>query len=1029
MNLDQLAVEAEKHVESGELDKAVEIYSQILSERPDDPNLHHVLGLIHAELDHHESARDHIRQAIHLDPHVPIFHRSLGDLLQTAQDYPAAMACYEQSLALSPGDTDTLLNLGNALHKSGDPDKALSIYRRILKQEPDNVKAILNIGKTVYDQGDIVNSIKYYDKAIKLQPDYAEAQFNRAVALLLSGDYARGWPAYEWRFKRGEARRVYPHQLNGRRWDGSSYGGERLLVHCEQGLGDVIQFCRYLPMVKTLGGTLLFETHAPLKTLLARMQGGPDQMVAFDPKNPPHLPYSQHIPLMSLPGLFNTRPTTIPTHIPYLHADPKKVADWQNRLVRAPVAGLRVGMVWHGSETDNRRSCPITNWLPLWQVPGVSYFSLQKGPAVSDLKQLGDAHPLLPIGDQLDDFDDTAAVIANLDLVITIDTAVAHLAGAMGKPVWIILHQVPDWRWLQARSDSPWYPTARLFRQPSPGDWPAVIHAVAEALTAQNALRTTARDRQTHETPMPWATDKQSLALLEQGNQLCDKGDAKAAVKLFQQAIALHPQWAEAHFNLGRACHNQGRFTQAIQAYRNALRIAPNLEEALTNLGLAYHQDGQMENALDSYRQAIALHRGLAGVFNNLGVIQEQMEDMQAAVESYECALKIDPQHADAHTNLGNVHLAGDRLDQAVACYQRTLASDPRHAKALCNLGLAYHRKGLLDDALASFNQALKLNPDYAEAHLNRAITLLLVGDWENGWKDYEWRFRCRDWQRTYPHRLYGEQWKGEPFKDKTLLVHSEQGIGDTLQFARYLPLVKQRGGRLIFEVRPSLYPLFESMDCVDQLLELSADKPPGRHYNMYVPLCSLPRIFGTLPGQVPNETPYLKADPAKIKRWRKRLPDEGLNVGLVWGGNNTYRERSCSLADLAPLGFVKAINWIGLQKGPAADQAASSLLPPNFSVTNWGEDFKDFSDTAAAVHCLDLVISIDTSVAHLAGAMGKPVWILLPMVPDWRWLLERSQSPWYPTMHLFRKSRTQGWSRVVAHLISALERWRRKVK
>ncbi|MEJ2040118.1 MAG: hypothetical protein P8X55_14475, partial [Desulfosarcinaceae bacterium] len=182
----------------------------------------------------------------------------------------------------------------------------------------------------------------------------------------------------------------------------------------------------------------------------------------------------------------------------------------------------------------------------------------------------------------------------------------------------------------------------------------------------------------------------------------------------------------------------------------------------------------------------------------------------------------------------------------------------------------------------------------------------------------------------------------------------------------------------------------------------------------------------GTIPGQVPNEVPYLKADPAKIKIWRNRLPGEGLNVGLVWGGNDTYKDRSCSLGDLAPLAFVKGINWIGLQKGPAAVQAESGALPRNFSVINWGPEFKDFSDTAAAVECLDLVVSIDTSVAHLAGALGKPVWILLPMVPDWRWLLERSQSPWYPTMHLFRQSRYTGWSRVVAHLASALERWRK---
>ena len=315
MNLDQLAADAKKYVDAGQMDKAVQIYSRMLSKCPEDPNLHHIIGLTYAELNQYEPARRHILQAIQLDPQLPLFHRSLGDLLQAHKDHPAAISAYEKSLALSPDDADTLLNMGNALKESGDPEGAMDCYRQILEQHPDHPKAILNIGKSIYDQGDIVSSIKYYDKAIKLKPEYAEAQFNRSVALLLSGDYANGWPAYEWRFKREEAKRVYPHVLNGRRWDGSPYGGERLLVHCEQGLGDVIQFCRYLPMVKSLGGTLLFEAQAPLASLLARMQG-PDQVVAFDPAKPTSLPYSRHIALMSLPGLFNTGLSSLPAHIP-----------------------------------------------------------------------------------------------------------------------------------------------------------------------------------------------------------------------------------------------------------------------------------------------------------------------------------------------------------------------------------------------------------------------------------------------------------------------------------------------------------------------------------------------------------------------------------------------------------------------------------------------------------------------------------------------------------------------------------------
>jgi hypothetical protein len=242
----------------------------------------------------------------------------------------------------------------------------------------------------------------------------------------------------------------------------------------------------------------------------------------------------------------------------------------------------------------------------------------------------------------------------------------------------------------------------------------------------------------------------------------------------------------------------------------------------------------------------------------------------------------------------------------------------------------------------------------------------------------------------------------------------------------RYLPQVKERCGRVVFEARRSLMTLFKELPWVDELIELSADTPPALHYDAYVPLGSLPGIFKTTPATVPNDVPYLKADPAKIQQWRQRLSGEGLNVGLVWGGNDTYKERSCALADLVPLAFVKGINWIGLQKGPAAAQAQSAHLPYNFKVVNWGEAFEDFSDTAAAVECLDLIISVDTSVAHLAGALGKEVWILLPAVPDWRWLLERSQTPWYPTAHLFRQPLGDDWSRTIARISASLELWRK---
>ncbi|RJQ82994.1 MAG: tetratricopeptide repeat protein [Desulfobacteraceae bacterium] len=1022
MDPKRLAEQAQARIDAGCLEDAAELYRSILVQVPDDADTHHILGLVYAEQADWGNARATIAAAIRLNPQNALYYRSLGDVCHSSGDVAAALRAYQTARQLHPDDADTLLNLGNAQHAAGALEQALACYQKILSLHPEHVPALNNIGKTYYDQGDVSTAIKFYDKAITLDDTYAEARFNKAVALLLKGDYTSGWAAYEWRFKRKSARHVYPHALQGRRWDGSPFDGERLLVHCEQGLGDVLHFCRYLPMVKALGGTVILEAPAQLAPLLQNMQSV-DEVVIFNPAQPPRVSYDRYIPLLSLPLLMKTTLERIPARIPYLQADPIKSSQWRAKIHSG---GWRVGLVWSGSNVDPQRACRLADWRSWWSRGQIHFYSLQKGPPLDQLSGLGDDHPIVHIGDRLLDFSDTAAVIANLDMVISVDTAAAHLAGAMGKPVWVLLPFMPDWRWLLDRPDSPWYPTARLFRQNRRNDWSRVIAEVGAALKKQTKAAQAPAVCGADVADPASGLNIAALKHFEKGVQQAQAGEFNPAVKSFQQTITLQPQYAEAHFELGAAYHAQGLFDQAIDAYRSASRLAPAMQPVYANLGLAHYQKGDLDQAAHAYELGIRLHRDLARLFTNLGVVREAQNHIEEAIECYQCALRIDPAHADALYNLGNIHLARRHLESARSCYSRTLQIDPRHAKALGNLGRTCHLMGFLDEALKCYDQALALRPGYPEVHLNRAVSRLLVGQWQEGWADYEWRFQCHDRQRIYPHQLYGERWQGAPFEGKTLLVHSEQGIGDAIQYARYLPLVKQRGGRVVFEVRHSLMNLFASLAGVDELIELSADKPPAVHYQIHVPLGSLPGIFKTMPGNVPYEGPYLKADPVKTAHWKRRLPEAGLNVGLVWGGNDTYKERSCNLVDMAPLAFVKGINWIGLQKGPAAVQCRPEHLPYNFKVDNWGEAFEDFSDTAAVVTGLDLIISIDTAVAHLSGAMGKPVWVLLPAVPDWRWLLERSQNPWYPTAHLFRQSKDGNWGGVIAKVCGSLERWRK---
>jgi hypothetical protein len=316
----------------------------------------------------------------------------------------------------------------------------------------------------------------------------------------------------------------------------------------------------------------------------------------------------------------------------------------------------------------------------------------------------------------------------------------------------------------------------------------------------------------------------------------------------------------------------------------------------------------------------------------------------------------------------------------------------------------------------------LAIDPELAVARWNRSFVLFLQGDWLSGWKDFEWRFKIPKWRTLYPHRIPGKKWDGRPVPDQVLIVHDEQGLGDTLQFVRYLPLARQCCGRLILETRPELIPLLNGMAGVDQFLARSSDGPPAVPFDRYIPLMSLPGLFETSPDTVPFTSPYIKAPEEKIEYWSNHLPNDRFKIGLVWAGRPEHANdanRSCCLEQLSILFDLSRFHFVSLQKGPAAKQIAFYQNRNNFS--HIGEQLNDFADTAGVIMNLDLMITVDTSVAHLAGAMGKPVWLMLPVIPDWRWGMRGSTTPWYPTMTLFRQIHPKNWSAVIEHIRSGL--------
>ena len=536
------------------------------------------------------------------------------------------------------------------------------------------------------------------------------------------------------------------------------------------------------------------------------------------------------------------------------------------------------------------------------------------------------------------------------------------------------------------------------------------------------------------------------------GVVLEEEGKFDEAIASFQKALRTRPDYAEAHYNLGNVLKAQRKLEEAVTSLQQAVRIQPNYPEAYNNLGNALKEQGNLDEAVASYQQALHLQPDYAEAHNNLGAVLKEQDKLDEAAVSFQQALWINPDYAEAHYNLGNtlkeqgkldeavvcyrqalqlqpdyaeahnnlgvVLKAQERLEEAVASFQQALEANPNYAEAYNNLGIARKAQGKLDEAMGYFQQALQIRPHYAEGHFNFSLTRLLMGDCKQGWPEYEWRWKCE----LSPRQFSQPMWDGgSPLAGRTILLHAEQGLGDTIQFIRYAPLVKAPDNIVIVECHESLIRLLDNCPGIDRLVAQGCPLP---HFDLHTPLMSLPRIFQTDWDSIPADIPYLQSPETDRPEIAAILNAHGgkQRIGVVWAGNPSHQNdhnRSCSPSYFRPLAQLPDVALFSIQKGGCSAEMlnASTEIP----ATDLSRFLEDFADTASAVMALDLVITVDTAAAHLAGALGKPVWVLLPFAPDWRWLLEREDSPWYPTMRLFRQKSLGDWQETFERVAAAL--------
>jgi tetratricopeptide (TPR) repeat protein len=1076
-----------------QLDEAEKIYKQLLAKNQNCTQAISALGTICLQRSQPDEAKELFKKSLALNPKQPVALCNLGVILSESGHKNEAIASYKAAITLAPNFTEAFSNLGGVLAYLEQNEEALYYCKRAVEMKPDYIDANFNLAVAYYKSMQFEEAEIAFKKTITLNPNHAGAHLNLGYSKLLQGDLENGLPLYEWRWYDQQANEK-KHHFKQPLWLGKEdINGKTILLDAEQGLGDCIHFCRYALEVEKLGAKVIIAAHGPLINLIQSLS----KNFTYMQENTPTQTFDFHCPLVSLPLAFNTRLETIPAKVPYLSAPSDKIALWQQKLV--PKARPRIGIVWSGTahhKNDRNRSIPLQLFSSLLQVDA-EFHVLQKETRPSDVGvqlMLATYKKIQLHQHDLHDFTDTAALINEMDLIISVDTSVAHLAGAMGKPVWVMLQYVPDFRWLLDRDDSPWYPTARLFRQTTNGDWADVIERIGLALD-DFFLGKLRINHGLLNQPLELNIHRQS-AQIDEAIKLHSAEKFEDAKRIYLAVLKSAPNHTEVltllatlyfqldnlessqlHFekalNLDNTnvltLHNYGlllaklnRFDDALQSINAALALNPQYEEAYKNKVILLKKMGEQDAIIETYQcavshipQAASLHNKLyhhlhdakrydeallainqfialdstvAEAYNNRGNTLLNLKKPKDALASYQQALAIKPDYAHAHANAGNANLALNRYQDALSTCEAALKLKPALLSALNSRANALGKLRRFDEALSAYSAIIEADANNHFAVFNKGLLHLLMGDYKVGWPLYEARWQAVPLPKQQEF-FTKPMWLGqESLVGKVIFLHSEQGYGDIMQFCRYAQLLIKRGaGQVYVTAHKVLYKLLldsfsHNAETRNVIVITDGDVLPQFDYQC--PLLSLPLAFDTQLNSIPAPAPYLFANDALKSEWQARLKSNATNkpkVGLVWSGSQQHLDDNNRSVPFALLANILALDmqFHCLQKDISpADKADFK----NLELQSHQEGLTDFAETAALINEMDLVITVDTAVAHLAGAMGKPVWVLLQNIPDFRWLLDRDDSPWYPTAKLFRQSKSGDWTDVIKRVYQALK-------
>jgi len=935
----------------------------------------------------------------------------------------------------------------------------------------------------------------YGRRAIELGISDGYSRLNLSMFLLAQGKLAEGWREYDFRFGKNSALTQLEFEVP--EWDGRPLCGGRVLVHSEQGLGDVLQFLRFFPLMEERGAKVIFTSYPDILALLKQQKGAE---VRADVDNV-DLSYQYHLPMMSLGKIFCDRLESMPQNIPYLAAPEDKVKHWACELKK--YTEFKVGLVWSGglaTANDYMRSAMLREYAALSAVPGVQFFSLQKGPLEKEVEWLPDGLPVIDLSSQIRDFGDTAAIIENLDLVLTIDSSVSHLAGALGKQTWLLIASISDWRWLDKGDRSPWYPNVRIFRRQVGEVWADVMPEVADALSMK--VRDSAGADTLPLLDLYFAASAgadafraHALALLgseQDCNEVASRILVLNAIRagnaewLLEQGARIHPRWV-AHLHtavhglvaalpawegawhaersvpvlegLCRACfavgnavaagkyveaagdlpqghhvmqylrgqvhRHAGRYGEAEACYRTALQAVPRWPEALTNLAVVCERQDKISEALYWYQYGAARNWKHGPLWTNLGLTLVRLKKFAAAEMVLRHALEISPDAMDIRYWLGAVLFERNQDESARTLFESLQDVYPQRDLLAISLAGVLTSMERFEDALLQYQGILRRNPDDHLARMAMGMLQLRRGDFVAGWANWEARLLIPD-ADSVKNRVStdADRWDGTSLNGRRLLVYLEQGLGDAFQSVRFLDLI---AGDVLAAVHDVAYSLLREA-CPHVAFVRRTDVIEGKvEFDCYIEAMSLPAVLQLGERIQAIHRPYLHVpgfDAADFEHYDGVAP--GRRIGIVWAGNPNHgmdAQRSCPLTELLPLFEIPGLEWFSLQKDKPSNQVY--FLPKHVKLHNAAVQCETLEDTARFIAGLDLFICVDTALAHLAGAMGKDVWLLISRRSDWRWGTRDRRLNWYPTMRVFQQSKLADWSALVTdEVLPALDAW-----